>query len=93
MDIPSLQEKLEIRALNKLNNDIRALSEYLKYEIKWKELISGVSIEIKKGEGSMHPWLSQLFDAEPVKKAIIEKRLPEYVEAEIKALMNPKKTN
>jgi hypothetical protein len=91
MDIPTLQDRIERRALDAINADIKEVSEFLKYEYKERKLFEGVSIEIKHGEKSVYPFLVQIFDTEPVREAIIKHNMTKYVNAEINAILNPAK--
>lgn len=87
MNLPTLQEKIEGLARRRLIAEIDKLSNLIKYESKLKNIIAGVQVEIKNGEGNLYPYLTQIFDCEPIRKAIIEKQLPKYVENEIKNLL------
>lgn len=85
----NLQERIESIAMSKLEKDIEEASgDFRAFIASQKGLFrTGISVKIVDDDKKYYPYLSQLFDCEPIRNMIIANNLPDYIDREIEAIL------
>lgn len=89
-ELPTLEGTIKKRAEEKLDRDIKEASENFKtFLAQQKGLFrTGINLCILDEEKKSYPYLGQLFSCEYVKNKIKANCLGEYIEREIKLILN-----
>jgi hypothetical protein len=95
MNIPDLQKAIQEKAEDRLDNDIRNLSDKFRDFLEANtNLTAGVSLTILADDDKKaYPYICQLFESEYVKKRIRERYLERYIQREIDKLIGDKNNN
>ena len=90
--LTNLQARIESIAMAKLEKDIENASRNLRdfYSSQKGLFRTAISVYIAEGDRKYYPYLSQLFDCEPIRKKIIENNLPDYIDREITNILTKK---